>query len=115
VVVFDEDSWKVRVITQADLARAGVVETIEKLAKQLAYSYARCDPSFPKEVDLVLELVDEGNSTKIGYYFVHHENKCLFWLEDFDGMVIFRECSGVTELSHKRQSSDELSGFAVPN
>ncbi|OJA20151.1 hypothetical protein AZE42_08448, partial [Rhizopogon vesiculosus] len=102
VVVFGGDSWKVRVITQADLARAGVVKTIENLAKQLASSYARCDPSFPGEVDLVLELMDEGNSTTIGYYFVHHENRCLFWLQDFDAAVIFRECSGVTELSHKQ-------------
>jgi hypothetical protein len=103
VIIFGEDPWNVRVITQADLARVGVAETIEDLAK-LAYSYARRDPSFPRDVDLVLELTDMSNIATAGYYFVHHENKCLFWLQDFDGTVIFRECSGVTKLSHKRQS-----------
>jgi hypothetical protein len=112
-VVFDEDPWNIRVITQADLTRAGVAEIIEDLAR-LAYSHARCDPSFPRGVDLVLELMDVENTTTAvaGYYFVHHKNKCLFWLRNFDGTVIFRECSGATEISHKRQSLDD-SRFAV--
>jgi len=95
---FDGCSRKIRVITQADLVH---VETVEKFAK-LAYSHACQHSSFPVNVDLVLELV-HGETVTARYYFVNHENRCLFWLEDFDATVILRECSGVTELSHMRQ------------
>jgi len=101
-VASDEDPLKIRIITQADLAHDGAAKMIEDLAKRV-YNDARHYPSFPREVDLVLELVDVGNTIEAGYYFVHHKNRCLFWLEEFDGTVILRECSGVTELSHKRQ------------
>ncbi|KAG1748341.1 uncharacterized protein EDB91DRAFT_1113503 [Suillus paluster] len=101
VVDFDEYSRKIRVMTQADLARNGVAETIENLAK-LAYDRACHYSSFPVNVDLVVELMDEGETITGGYYFVHRDNRCLFWLQNFDATVILRECSGVTELSHKR-------------
>ncbi|KAG2142103.1 hypothetical protein BD769DRAFT_51438 [Suillus cothurnatus] len=92
---FDGCSRKIRVITQADLVH---VETVEKFAK-FAYSHACQHSSFPVNVDLVLELV-HGETVTARYYFVNHENRCLFWLEDFDATVILWECSGVTELSH---------------
>lgn len=101
VVDFDGSSREIRVITQADLVHHGVAETIENLAK-LAYSHACQYSSFPVNVDLVLELMDDGETMTAGYYFVHHKNMCLFWLQEFDGTVILRECSGVTELSHKQ-------------
>lgn len=102
MVDFNGSSREIRVITQADLVHHGVAETIENLAK-LAYSHACQYSSFPVNVDLVLELMDDGETMTAGYYFVHHKNMCLFWLQEFDGTVILRECSGVTELSHKRQ------------
>lgn len=111
--VVDEDSSKVRVVTQADLALPGVAEIIQGLAK-LAYSCAFRDPSFPRDVDLVLELTDVGNPITSGYYFVHHENKCLFWLQEFDGTAIFRECGGVTKIPHKRQLLGN-SRFSMPD
>ncbi|KAG0702059.1 hypothetical protein DFH29DRAFT_528412 [Suillus ampliporus] len=101
VVAFDEYSKKIRVITQADVPDEGVAETIENLAK-LAYSYACHNSSFPMEVDLVVELMDVRETITGGYYFVHRDNRCLFWLQDFDATIILRECSGVTELSHKQ-------------
>ncbi|KAG2133715.1 hypothetical protein DEU56DRAFT_810328 [Suillus clintonianus] len=99
--VIDECSRKIRVVTQADLAHHGVPGLIENLAK-LAYSHAYHYPSFPVDVDLVLELKDVRGTIVGGYYFVHHKNKCLFWLQDFDATVILRECGGVTELSHQQ-------------
>jgi hypothetical protein len=99
VVNFDRCSRKIHVVTQVDLVHDGVVETIEKLAK-LAYSHTCQYSSFPVNVDLVLELMHIGETVTAGYYFVHHENRCLFWLQDFDATVILRECSGVIELSH---------------
>ncbi|KAG1831950.1 hypothetical protein DFJ58DRAFT_671222, partial [Suillus subalutaceus] len=101
VVNFDRYSKKIHVITQADLVHDGVAETTENLAK-LAYSHACQYPSFPVNVDLVLELMDVGETITAGYYFAHHENRCLFWLQDFDATSILRECCGVTELSHIR-------------
>ncbi|KAG2131898.1 hypothetical protein BD769DRAFT_1354974, partial [Suillus cothurnatus] len=101
VVNFDRCSRKIHVVTQVDLVHDGVVETIEKLAK-LAYSHTCQYSSFPMNVDLVLELMHIGETVIAGYYFVHHENRCLFWLQDFDATVILQECSGVTELSHMR-------------
>ncbi|KAG1903129.1 uncharacterized protein F5891DRAFT_117386 [Suillus fuscotomentosus] len=101
VVTFDGCSRKIHVITQADLVRDGVAETIEDLAK-LAYSHACHYSSFPANVDLVLEPKDVGETIIGEYYFVHHKNRCLFWLLDFDAVDILRECSGVTELAHKK-------------
>ncbi|KAG2343006.1 hypothetical protein BDR05DRAFT_315229 [Suillus weaverae] len=46
--------------------------------------------------------MDVGETVTGGYYFVHYENRCLFWLHDFDATAILRECSGVTKLSHKQ-------------
>lgn len=100
-VNFHGYSRKIRVITQADLVHDGVAETIENLAR-LVYSHACQYSSFPVNVDLVLELMDVRETVTAGYYFVHHENRCLFWLQDFDATVILRECCGVTELSHKQ-------------
>lgn len=105
VVTFDGCSREIHVITQADLACDGVAETIEDLAK-LAYSHAYHHSSFLVNVDLVLDMAvgETDRETAIGeYYFVHHENRCLFWLLDFDAVDILRECSGVTELAHKSQ------------
>ncbi|KAG1851960.1 hypothetical protein F4604DRAFT_1806558 [Suillus subluteus] len=99
VVDFHGYSRKIHVITQADLVHDEVAETIENLAK-LVYSHAYQYSSFPVNVDLVLELMDVGETSTAGYYFVHHENRCLFWLHDFDATGILRECCGVTELSH---------------
>lgn len=97
---FDGCSKKIRVTTQADLVHERVAETIENIAKFL-YGHACQYPSFPvNAVDLVLELIDVGEI--IGYYFVHHENRCLFWLHDFDAIEILQECCGATELSHKQ-------------
>lgn len=101
VVAFDGCSRKIHVITQADLTHGGVAGTIESLAK-LAFSDACRYSSFPVNVDLVLELMDVGETVTGGYYFVHYENRCLFWLHDFDATAILRECSGVTKLSHKQ-------------
>ncbi|KAG2056000.1 hypothetical protein BDR06DRAFT_305551 [Suillus hirtellus] len=101
VVAFDGCSKTLHVITQADLVRDGVAETIEDLAK-LAYSHASQYSSFPANVDLVLEPKDVGETIIGEYYFVHHKNRCLFWLLDFDAVDILRECSGVTELAHKK-------------
>jgi len=58
-VVFDEDPWNIRVITQVDLTRAGVAEIVEDLAK-LAYSHARCDPSFPRSEEGGLSFGTHG-------------------------------------------------------
>ncbi|KAG1831953.1 hypothetical protein DFJ58DRAFT_918204 [Suillus subalutaceus] len=99
VVDFHGYSRRIHIITQADLVHDGIAETIENLAK-LAYSHAYQYPSFPVNVDLVLELMDVRETITAGYYFVHHENRCLFWLQDFNATGILRECCGVTELSH---------------
>ncbi|KAG1729463.1 hypothetical protein EDB19DRAFT_2027743 [Suillus lakei] len=100
-IVFGEYPKKIRIVTQVDITRDGISEIIENLAK-LAYSHAYHYPHFPVDVDLVLELMDVGETIIGGYYFVHRENRCLFWLQDFDATVILRECNGVTELSHKQ-------------
>ncbi|KAG2069582.1 hypothetical protein BDR04DRAFT_1101474 [Suillus decipiens] len=93
---------KIHVTTQADLVNDRVAETIENIAKFL-YGHACRYPSFlVNAVDLVLELKIVGETVTGGYYFVHHENRCLFWLHDFDGSEILQECCWTTELSHKQ-------------
>ena len=48
-----------------------------------------------KDYDLVLDIMPENNTIKWSYYYACHENRCLFWLEEYDGSYMVSEIDGV--------------------
>jgi hypothetical protein len=54
--------------------------------------------------DLVLDImtVEGSDSDKIqwAYYYACHENRCLFWLEPYDGSYMVSELVGVDSPAH---------------
>lgn len=42
----------------------------------------------PIETHLVLEFRGTG---RCGYYFVNHQQQCIFWLDEFNGMDFLYE------------------------
>jgi hypothetical protein len=58
----------------------------------------------PPSVELVLEIVPSENELICGYYFVEHNSRCLFWLEEFDAECICNDIKVVASLSHLRTS-----------
>ncbi|KZP26351.1 hypothetical protein FIBSPDRAFT_353346 [Athelia psychrophila] len=56
----------------------------------------------PEDCDLVIELVERGSETVVGYYFADHASRLLFWMEEFDAWIICREITCVVSFSHLR-------------
>jgi hypothetical protein len=53
------------------------------------------------EVELVLEPKGDGpNSVICHYYFVNPRTRSLFWLDEWDGYDIFKDCRGILSLPH---------------
>ena len=54
-----------------------------------------------QQVDLVLEpKVYDGDSVVCCYYFANHDDRCLFWLDDYNVKDIISDCKRVENLSH---------------
>ena len=55
------------------------------------------------DVELVLEpmLSSDGSEIACGYYFVCHENRSLFWLENFDPSSLFGEVKATSPAHFK--------------
>lgn len=57
--------------------------------------------TLPHDPDLVLEVVPWDEELVCGYYFVNHDSRCLFWLEEFDASgFCHNEIQAVVSLSH---------------
>ena len=53
------------------------------------------------DAELVLEITpDEDGEIACGYYFVHHQNRCLFWLEEFEADPLIYEIQGLSSAAH---------------
>jgi hypothetical protein len=64
-------------------------------------------PPLPDDWELVLELGEDGKTGEpiCSYYFACPSTRCLFWLHEFDPESAMVDLSGVTELTHIRESS----------
>lgn len=58
----------------------------------------------PSDSQLVLELklLSDVEQLECRYYFVAHQTRCLFWLEEFNVNMFVDYLNGVTALSHIR-------------
>ncbi|KAJ2914628.1 hypothetical protein MD484_g5809, partial [Candolleomyces efflorescens] len=71
----------VPVLTEAWIYEEPLRAEIEQYIQSISDYVDGNHISFPPNVYLVLELRQTG---RYGYYFVNHDEKCLFWLEPFD-------------------------------
>jgi len=53
------------------------------------------------EVQLVLEPMLDERGVMVCYYFVNPRTRSLFWLDDWEGREIFKDCRGVLSYPHK--------------
>ena len=94
-----------RIYTDADLydenETALVIESAELLLGQLGLDLRT--EHIESHFELVLEVVERDGSKFCGYYFVDHQSKIIFWLEEFDASHICSDVAAVLSLSHLRQ------------
>ncbi|KAF8842886.1 hypothetical protein BDN67DRAFT_925280 [Paxillus ammoniavirescens] len=100
-----EDS---KTFTEVDMYNELILEDIEYfrrfLFSELRDEIEKRDLSMSlncDELQLVLEPMLDGDDLLCGYYFVNPGRRSLFWLDDWDGEEIFRDCRGDLSLHHK--------------
>jgi hypothetical protein len=80
---------------------AEVLATIADCICHLDDVARRKQAVLPSDVDLVLDLTfGEDGEKMCGYYFADHQNRSLFWLEEFDASTLLAEVKGVASLAH---------------
>ena len=62
------------------------------------------------EVQLVLEPKLVGSDVICCYYFVNPRTRSLFWLDEWDGYEIFKDCRGILSPPHKGKPQATSSG-----
>jgi len=95
-----------RTFTEMDVCEKGYREDVEffmqglldALKSELESKSMELDM---KHVDLVIEPKRLNGSVVGNYYFANHRDRCLFWLDDFDGKEVLDGCKGIESLSHK--------------
>jgi hypothetical protein len=70
------------------------------MAAEKAYEGAwNADIAMLPSVELALELMS-GNSNTIGYYFVDHDRRVVFWFEAHRSIHLMLDVRGVERKSH---------------
>lgn len=83
------------VFTDAKMTNSKILKTINNIADQLR---SKASDIIDNSTHLVLELQAEGFCN---YYFVQHDKRLLFWLQDFDEPIrIYEHVKGVTRDTH---------------
>jgi hypothetical protein len=79
------------IFTDANLRRKGLLKAINHLAHQLLL---KASDVIDDSTHLVLEL--QAKEDACNYYFVQHNKRLLFWLQDFDEPIsIYEHVKGV--------------------
>lgn len=58
------------------------------------------------KVQLVLEPKRDEFGVMCCYYFVNPPTRSLFWLDEWDGYEIFKDCRGILSSPHKGEPCD---------
>jgi len=85
-----------------------IAESANQILTDLKNKAVDDNVMLPTDVELVLEIIPQGPEKICGYYFVNHNSRCLFWLEEFDAEQICNDIKVVVSLSHLRKSGFEL-------
>jgi hypothetical protein len=91
-----------KIVTEANLYHAEVMHDIDSFIEHIDNVMRLKGIKLGPEVELVLEpmLSKDGTDIVCGYYFVDHETRCLFWLENFDVSYTLADIKGVKSPAH---------------
>ncbi|EJC97875.1 uncharacterized protein FOMMEDRAFT_171285 [Fomitiporia mediterranea MF3/22] len=89
-------------LTEADLQNSAVLEEVEAFVCAVErhatnFNWGR---DIPENIEVVLEIENDAWS----YYMVDLEQRCVFWLHDYDMTDALGESFGVESLDHFRKS-----------
>ncbi|EJD05201.1 uncharacterized protein FOMMEDRAFT_132895 [Fomitiporia mediterranea MF3/22] len=95
---------KLSYLTEADLQDDSIIEEIEAFMQEVESHAANFDWSrgIPENVEVVLKIDDDRWS----YYMVDLDQRCVFWLDDYDMSTALGERCGVESLDHFRSQLD---------
>ncbi|EJC97873.1 uncharacterized protein FOMMEDRAFT_143412 [Fomitiporia mediterranea MF3/22] len=98
------DGHRFSYLTEADLQDYSVLDEVEAFVCAVErhttnFNWGR---DIPENVEVVLEIEDEAWS----YYMVDLEQRCVFWLDDYDMSYALGENFGVESLDHFRSQLD---------
>lgn len=94
------------IYTEARLLDPQILQAVRQFVDQVDEYLTRRDVtevSFDTEnVDLVLDVtLSDTKRTICGYYFAHHENRTVFWLDEFESSErLWPDINGVTSPEH---------------
>ncbi|KAF8814760.1 hypothetical protein BYT27DRAFT_7334293 [Phlegmacium glaucopus] len=80
---FLDDSRKIPILTDVWMYNADSRTKLETYIEQIFSYIEKYNIEIPEETCLVLEFTNSG---RYGYYFVNHATRCLFWLDECNGM-----------------------------
>ena len=92
-----------RIFTESDICDSKLYKEIEYGIKVL-FDWLKPNELDMDQLDLVIERrFNDNDDIVFWYYFVNHQSRCIFWLDDFDAEEVLLDCQGVRSLSHKGQ------------
>ncbi|EIW87388.1 hypothetical protein CONPUDRAFT_149421 [Coniophora puteana RWD-64-598 SS2] len=91
---------EMRAFTDANLIKKGTLEAIMRAIADLQAKIKTENIIMPPHWELVLEVAHLRKARQVGYYFVNHGNRCLFWLHDYDVAPMLGNVKGVKFYSH---------------
>ncbi|KAG2053024.1 hypothetical protein BDR06DRAFT_956884 [Suillus hirtellus] len=89
-----------RVFTDANVRDSITAVKINKAVVTAYEGMRRADIHLESSVELVLELIVEGDKEYLGYYFADHDRRVIFWFEDYKCFDLVNNVRGVERKSH---------------
>lgn len=107
-----------QVFTDIDLTQRNLAE-IDQCINFLREKENRVvlgSPFQATRTQLVIQLNEEDSKRQWLYYFVNHETRVVFWVDEFETTKLsaFDDIQGVTAVSHISESLGVLSSFIIP-
>lgn len=95
-----------RVFTDANVRDSITAVKINKAVVTAYEGMRRADIHLDSSVELVLELIVEGDKEYLGYYFADHKRRIIFWFEDYNFFDLVNNVRGVERKSHIKYALD---------
>ncbi|TFY75367.1 hypothetical protein EWM64_g8648 [Hericium alpestre] len=92
-----------RIFTDAYVYEPAVAEEVEQFVLHINEIVKLQSKLLPPNHELVLEIEPSAwdtGETLWGYYYIDHDTRSQFWLEEFDNSYLTWELSGVASFSH---------------
>lgn len=107
-----------QVFTDIDLTQRNLAEIDQRISflREKENQVVPEPPFQATRTQLVIQLNEEGNNREWLYYFVNHETRVVFWVDEFETarLSAFNDLQGVTAASHISESLEASSSFLVP-